>query len=85
VSVPPNIAFHAADPSGREGYVLLLLPPASGRVRVRTWSSVDWTAPGREEEVEVSVLGARVRAWARAGWTLSESPLRIETWLSRGA
>jgi hypothetical protein len=26
-------------------------------------------------------MRARVDAWARAGWTLTESPVRIEHWL----
>jgi hypothetical protein len=79
---PDNIAFHAASPSGGEGYVVLLFrPDADGTVRFREWSSADYTAPGREDVTTVADMNARVAAWSRAGWTFTESPIRIEHWL----
>ena len=82
MSGPENIAFHAADPAGGNGCVLLLFrPDAEGRVRVREWSSARYTEPGREDVVPVDEMRARVEAWARAGWTLTESPVRIGHWL----
>lgn len=86
MSAPENVAVHAAHPSGREGYVLLLFPPdAEGLVRVREWSSTDWTAPGREEVVPAAELRRRIDAWDRAGWKLTESPIRLRHWLEQGA
>ena len=83
MSRPDNIALHAADPAGREGYVLLIFAPgADGRVRVREWSSVDYTAPGREGWMTPDELTGRVHEWTRAGWTLTESPIRIAAWLA---
>ena len=82
MSEPDNLAFHAADPAGGGGVVILLFRPDSeGRVRVREWSSADYTAPGREDVVPAERMQARVDAWARAGWTLTESPVRIAHWL----
>lgn len=86
MSGPANIAFHAADPSGREGYVILLFAPdAEGRVRYQEWSSADYMAPGREDTVSVEEMKARVDGWVRAGWKLTESPIRITAWLRSGS
>lgn len=85
MSSPANIAFHATDPSGREGYVILLFAPdADGRVRYQEWSSTDYMAPGREDTVAAEEMMARVDGWRRAGWTLTESPIRIAHWLAGG-
>jgi hypothetical protein len=82
VSGPDNIAFHAADPAGGNGIVVLLFrPDAEGRVRVREWSSANYTQPGREDLMPVDEMRARVTEWARAGWALTESPVRIGHWL----
>lgn len=83
MSLPDNIAFHAADPAGGNGCVVLLFrPDEEGRVRVREWSSANYTEPGREDVMTVDEMRARVDAWARAGWTLTESPVRIGHWLN---
>jgi hypothetical protein len=82
VSGPDNIAFHAADPAGGNGCVVLLFRPDAGQVRVREWSSARYTEPGKEETMPVDEMIARVHAWARAGWALTESPIRIEHWLT---
>jgi hypothetical protein len=83
VSAPDNIAFHAADPAGGNGCVVLLFrPDAEGRVRVREWSSANYIEPGKEDVMPVDEMRARVHAWARAGWALTESPVRIGHWLS---
>ena len=85
MSAPDNIAFHAASPTGGQGFVILLFrPEADGTVRYREWSSADYTAPGREDVVPVGQMGARVAEWSRAGWKLTESPIRIAHWLSEG-
>ncbi len=85
MSAPDNIAFHAASPSGGQGYVVLLFrPDADGRVRYREWSSADYMAPGREDVTTVDEMNARVAEWARTGWKLTESPIRIEAWLRHG-
>jgi hypothetical protein len=81
VSGPDNIAFHAADPAGGNGVVVLLFRPDEGQVRVREWSSANYTAPGREDVVSVDEMRARVDEWARTGWKLTESPVRIAHWL----
>ena len=82
MSDPDNLAFHAADPAGGDGCVVLLFrPDAEGRVRVREWSSADYTKPGREQVMPADEMRARVDAWVRAGWTLTESPIRIGQWL----
>ena len=86
MSAPDNIAFHAQDPAGGRGVVILLFRPAAdGSVRFREWSSGDYTAPGREDVVPVAQMKARVAGWTRAGWTLTESPIRIGHWLDGGA
>ena len=54
-------------------------------MRFREWSSGDYTAPGREDVVPVAQMKARVTEWTRAGWTLTESPIRIRHWLDGGA
>jgi hypothetical protein len=85
VSAPDNIAFHAQDPAGGQGFVVLLFrPDADGRVRYREWSSADYMAPGREDVVPVEQMKARVTGWARTGWALTESPVRIRSWLDGG-
>ncbi|HET7463829.1 MAG TPA: hypothetical protein VFJ82_21415 [Longimicrobium sp.] len=77
-----TLAFHAAAPGGGEGYVLLLhRPGADGQVRWQEWSSADYMAPARDGTSPVGELERRVQGWARAGWTLSESPHRINSWL----
>jgi hypothetical protein len=75
VSGPDNIAFHAADPAGGNGVVVLLFRPGA------EWSSADYTAPGREDVLTVDEVRARVDEWARTGWKLTESPVRIAHWL----
>ena len=78
-----NFAFHAAAPGGGEGYVVLLFrPDGEGRVRFREWSSADYMAPGREGVMTAEEVRARVDGWARAGWKLTESPIRVASWLS---
>jgi hypothetical protein len=85
MSGPDNLALHAASPSGGEGYVVLLFrPDTDGTVRYREWSSADYMAPGREDVMTVEEMNARVAAWSRAGWKLTESPIRIEHWLRDG-
>lgn len=85
MSGPDNIAFHAASPTGGQGYVVLLFrPEADGTVRYREWSSADYTAPGREDVVPVEQMNARVAEWSRTGWKLTESPIRIAHWLAEG-
>lgn len=85
MSAPDNIAFHAQDPAGGRGYVILLFrPDADGGVRFREWSSADYMAPGREDVIPVEEMKARVAEWSRAGWTLTESPIRIGHWLDGG-
>ena len=80
-----NIAFHAQSPTGGQGYVILLFrPEPDGTVRYREWSSADYTAPGREDVVPAGQMMARVAEWSRTGWKLTESPIRIEHWLSGG-
>ncbi len=81
MSEPDNIAFHAADPADGNGVVVLLFRPEAGQVRIREWSSAHYTAPGREVVLPVDEMQARVDGWARAGWTLTESPVRIGHWL----
>ncbi|HEX6910381.1 MAG TPA: hypothetical protein VF142_08295 [Longimicrobium sp.] len=78
---PDNIAFHAGDPAGGNGVVVLLFRPEEGQVRIREWSSAHYTAPGREDVLSVDVMQARVDEWARTGWKLTESPVRIAHWL----
>lgn len=85
MSAPDNIAFHAASPTGGQGFVVLLFrPDAAGNVRFREWSSADYTAPGREDVIPANEMNARVAEWARTGWKLTESPIRIEAWLRDG-
>jgi len=84
VTPPDTFAFHARHPRGTEGYVVLLFrPEADGRLRSREWPSEGYAAPGRDAETTVDELMARVRDWARAGWTFTEQPERISDWLHR--
>lgn len=77
-----NFAFHAAHPSGGEGYVLLLFrPDAEGTVHWREWSSTDVSRSGREGTSTVDEVIARAEAWHRAGWTMTEHPRRIAHFL----
>jgi hypothetical protein len=81
---PDNLAFHAQHPSGGEGYVVLLFRPTAGRVGYREWSSTAYLEPGRDCSAPVDEVVERVRAWARDGWKLTESPERISAWLRAG-
>lgn len=84
MTAPDTFAFHARHPSGSEGYVVLLFRPhPDGRLRTREWPSEGYAAPGVDCETTVAELEARVRGWARAGWTLTEHPDRIAGWLHR--
>ena len=77
-----TLAFHAVAPGGGEGYVLLLhRPDAHGQVRWREWNSDDYMAPARDGTSLAEEVVSRVEGWARARWTLSESPHRITGWL----
>jgi len=77
-----TLVFHAAAPGGGEGYVLLLERlDAAGRLRWRRWSSVDYLAPAQEGTSTTDEVARLVEGWARDGWSLNESPHRINSWL----
>lgn len=76
-----TLAFHAASPSGDEGYVVLLQRPDEGLLRTTEWPAGAYLAPGQQSVTTADDLLARVRAWRSAGWTLSEPLERIESWL----
>jgi hypothetical protein len=77
-----SLALHASEPGGGEGYVLLLhRPDAQGRVSWREWPADDYVSAPREGSSSVDEIEARVKAWARAGWKLSESEHMVAGWL----
>lgn len=76
-----TLAFHAADPGGEEGFVVLLHRPQDGVLRTTEWPAGSYLAPGTQSECSVDELLARVRGWRSRGWKLSEPAERIESWL----
>ena len=76
-----TLAFHAADPGGEEGFVVLLHRPQDGVLRTTEWPAGAYLAPGTQAECSVDDLLARVRGWRSRGWRLSEPVERIESWL----
>jgi hypothetical protein len=76
-----TLAFHAADPGGEEGFVVLLHRPEGGSVRTTEWPAGAYLAPATQQECPVDDLLARVRGWRSRGWQLSEPVERIESWL----
>jgi hypothetical protein len=78
--VSDTLAFHAA--SGEEGFVVLLnRPDRDGRLATTEWPAGAYLAAGQHGESTIDEMLARVRGWRSAGWTLSESVERIESWL----
>jgi hypothetical protein len=78
--VSDTLAFHAASPGGEEGFVVLL-ERGDGMLRIVEWPAGSYLEPGRGGETSDEELLARVRGWRSAGWKLSESVERIESWL----
>jgi hypothetical protein len=66
-----------------EPEMLLLIerPTARGVVRVRSWSSDDWTAPPAASERPVADLRAEVERWARQRRGLNHSLSAVRQWL----
>jgi hypothetical protein len=80
--VKGDLALHASPPDGREGYVLQLSrPDEQGRVRWREWPSDDYLGAPREGASPVDEILARIHAWSRAGWTLTEPYEAVARWL----
>lgn len=73
---------------GGEGEPELLLlierPTARGVVRIRSWSSDDWTAPPATAERPTADLLADVERWARQRRGLNHSLSAVRQWLGGG-
>ena len=69
-----------------EPEMLLLIerPTARGLVRVRSWTSDDWTAPPVAAERTVGELLADVERWARQRRGLNHSLSAVRQWLDAG-
>jgi hypothetical protein len=67
-----------------EPELLLLIerPTARGVVRVRSWSSDDWTAPPATSERQTSDLLADVERWTRQRRGLNHSLSAVRQWLN---
>ncbi|HKN66542.1 MAG TPA: hypothetical protein VJW73_09710 [Gemmatimonadaceae bacterium] len=68
-----------------EPEMLLLIerPQAGGVVRVRSWSSDDWTAAPTTSERQTADLLADVERWARQRRGLNHSLSAVRQWLLR--
>ena len=66
-----------------EPEMLLLIerPTARGIVRVRTWTSDDWSAPPAASEQPTAELLADVERWARQRRGLNHSLTVVRRWL----
>lgn len=64
--------------------LLLLLerPSAEGKVRVRSWSSDDWSAPPKTEQRTATDLLRDVERWARERRGLNHSLSAVRQWLN---
>ena len=67
-----------------EPELLLLIerPTARGVVRVRSWSSDDWSAPPATSERPTADLLADVERWARQRRGLNHSLSAVRQWLN---
>jgi len=67
-----------------EPEMLLLIerPTSRGIVRVRSWTSEDWSAPAAAAERTVADLLADVERWARQRRGLNHSLSAVRQWLN---
>ena len=67
-----------------EPEMLLLIerPTSRGVVRVRSWTSDDWSAPPAASERTVAELLADVERWARQRRRLNHSLATVRQWLN---
>jgi hypothetical protein len=67
-----------------EPEMLLLIerPTARGVVRIRSWTSDDWSAPPTASERAAAELLADVERWARQRRGLNHSLAAVRQWLS---
>lgn len=68
---------------GRPEQLLLLeRPTADGKVRVRSWSSEDWSASPKTEQRPAGDLLRDVERWVRERRGLNHSLAVVRQWLS---
>jgi hypothetical protein len=69
-----------------EPEMLLLIerPTARGIVRVRSWTSDDWSAPPSAAERTVAEVLAEVERWVRQRRGLNHSLSAVRQWLDAG-
>ncbi|MFL5614135.1 MAG: hypothetical protein ACJ796_10790 [Gemmatimonadaceae bacterium] len=66
-----------------ERLLLLERPDERGLVRVRSWSSDDWSATPREDEREAAVLLREIEGWVRQRRGLNHELAVVRRWLAR--
>lgn len=66
-----------------EPEILLVLerPNAAGCVRVRSWTSNDWSAPPSSSERSASDLLRDIERWSRAGRSVNQPVGVVRQWL----
>lgn len=69
-----------------EPEMLLLIerPTARGSVRIRSWTSEDWSAPPTASERPTAEFLADVERWARQRRGLNHSLTVVRQWLDAG-
>ena len=65
-----------------EQLLLLERPTADGKVRVRSWSSEDWSAPPKAEHRTVADLLRDVERWVRERRGLNHPLTVVRQWLN---
>ena len=65
-----------------EQLLLLERPTADGKVRVRSWSSEDWSAAPKTEHRTAAELLRDVERWARERRRLNHSVTFVRQWLN---
>jgi hypothetical protein len=61
--------------------LMLVARPAAGRVRVREWSSAEWSAPPAERELACAEVADFVERAVRAGRRVNQPPQVVRRWL----
>jgi hypothetical protein len=66
-----------------ERLLLLERPDARGVVRVRSWSSDDWSAPPVQDERDAAALLRAIEGWVRQRRGLNHELTVVRRWLAR--
>lgn len=77
--LPVLLGARGAEP---ETLMLIGMPDANGRVKVRRWTASDWSAPAPAREESASALLAWLDAQSVVGRPMNQSAYAVRLWLT---